>query len=113
MFNHKIDFITILIILFITMQQVYLDDLVEGETYYIQTVTGKYKAVYDKYDSRYYCFKDIICLKKNMWGWSGFINIYEYMAYRVFKVNKHSIQAQMEQRALSKILTLVSGQDGL
>ena len=95
------------------MQQVYLDNLIEGETYYVQTITGKYKGVYEKYLSSYYCFKDITCLKSNMWGWSGYINIYEYMAYRVFKVNKPAIQAQMEQRALSKILTAVSGQEGL
>jgi len=95
------------------MQPVSLNDLQQGQSYYVQFMGRRFSVIYDRYDSQHFHFKDIISLNQGWPQWSGTIFIYDYMKYKIFQVNKHAIQAQMETRALSKILESVTGQSGL
>ncbi len=90
------------------MKQINLDDLVEGETYYIQVVNYKFKAVFDKYEKGKFHFKKIIRLNTPK-DWCGFIEIHEYMHYMIYEQEKIKIQSAMELRAIQQIMINVTG----
>ena len=90
------------------MQKTDLDDLVEGETYYIQTQNYKFKAVYDKYEKGKFHFKKIIRLNTPK-NWIGYIGTHEYMYYTLYKSHKIKIQSAMEERAIEQIMINLTG----
>ena len=90
------------------MQKICLIDLIEGDTYYIQTRNYKFKAIYDRYEKNKFYFKKIIRLNTPK-DWCGYIDINEYMHYNVYESHKSKIQTAMETRAIQKILINVTG----
>ena len=69
------------------MKQINLDDLIEGETYYIQVVNYKFKAVFDRYSKQKFHFKKIIRLNTPK-DWCGFIEICinKWHLYKYFNI---------------------------
>jgi biotin-(acetyl-CoA carboxylase) ligase len=90
------------------MKPTNLNNIVEGETYYIQTQNYKFKAVYDRYDKGKFHFKKIIRLNTPK-DWIGYIGTYEYMYYTIYESHKSKIQTVMETRAVKKILMEITG----
>jgi len=90
------------------MKQFNLDNLVEGNTYYIQIQNYKFKAIYDGYSKQKFHFKKIIRLNTPK-DWCGFISNYEYMYYTIYASEKKQIQTAMETRAIQKILMNITG----
>jgi hypothetical protein len=90
------------------MKQINLDDLVEGNTYYIQVRDYNFKAVYDRYDKNKFYFKQIIRLNTPK-DWIGHIDVYEYMHYNIYELEKTKIQKAMETRAINTILMNITG----
>jgi len=90
------------------MKAINLDDLVEGNTYYIQVRNYKFKAVYDRYEKGKFLFKKIIRLNTPK-DWIGYIDVYEYMYYNIYESQKTKIQSAMETRAIKTILIDITG----
>jgi biotin-(acetyl-CoA carboxylase) ligase len=85
-----------------------LNNIVEGETYYIQTQNYKFKAVYDRYEKGKFHFKKIIRLNTPK-DWIGYIGTYEYMYYTIYESQKTKIQTAMETRAMNEIIINLIG----
>jgi biotin-(acetyl-CoA carboxylase) ligase len=85
-----------------------LNNIVEGETYYIQTQNYKFKAIYDKYEKGKFHFKKIIRLNTPK-DWCGYIQMHEYMYYTIYESHKTKIQMDMETRAINKIMVNITG----
>jgi biotin-(acetyl-CoA carboxylase) ligase len=85
-----------------------LNNIVEGETYYIQTQNYKFKAVYDRYEKGKFHFKKIIRLNTPK-DWIGYIGTYEYMYYTIYESQKTKIQIAMETRAINQIFINLIG----
>jgi hypothetical protein len=90
------------------MKLIYLDDMLEGETYYIQIQNYKFKAIYDKYEKGKFYFKKIIRLNTPK-DWCGYIGVYEYMYYTLYESQKTKIQATMEERTIQQIMINLTG----
>lgn len=90
------------------MKTIYLDNMIEGETYYIQTQNYKFKAVYDKYEKGKFHFKKIIRLNTPK-NWCGYIGFFEYMNYTVYESQKTKIQTAMESRSMNQIFINLIG----
>ena len=94
------------------MKLVRLDEIIEGNTYYIECnfrgVIIKYKAVFDYYNKNNFYFKKIIRINTPK-NWIGFIAIHEYMYHCIYTEEKMSIQTKMEQRAIDQILENITG----
>jgi len=90
------------------MKQTNLNNIVEGETYYIQTQNYKFKAVYDRYEKGKFHFKKIIRLNTPK-DWIGYIGTYEYMYYTIYESQKTKIQTAMESRAMNEIIINLIG----
>jgi hypothetical protein len=90
------------------MKEIYLDDMIQGETYYIQTQNYKFKAVYDRYEKGKFQFKKIIRLNTPK-DWCGYIGTYEYMYYTLYESQKTKIQAAMETRVMNEIFINLIG----
>lgn len=90
------------------MKSIYLDNMLEGETYYIQTRNYKFKAVYDKYEKGKFYFKKIIRLNTPK-NWIGYIAMHEYMYYTLYESQKTKIQSAMETRAMNQIFVNLIG----
>jgi len=90
------------------MKRVYLLDLIHGETYYIQTKHYKFKAVYDRFEKNRFYFKKIIRLNTPM-DFQGYIDIYQYMHFKLYEEEKTKIQTAMETRAIKLILMEITG----
>jgi biotin-(acetyl-CoA carboxylase) ligase len=85
-----------------------LNNIVEGETYYIHTQNYKFKAVYDRYEKGKFHFKKIIRLNTPK-DWIGYIGTYEYMYYTIYESQKTKIQTAMETRAMNEIIINLIG----
>ena len=90
------------------MKSINLDDMIERNTYYIQTQNYKFKAVYDKYEKGKFHFKKIIRLNTPK-DWCGYIAFHEYMYYTIYESHKTKIQTAMETRAIQQIMVNVTG----
>jgi hypothetical protein len=90
------------------MKPINLDDLIEGNTYYIQARNYKFKAIYDRCEKNKFYFKKIIRLNTPK-DWIGYIDVYEYMYYNIYESHKTKIQSAMETRAIKKILMDITG----
>ena len=90
------------------MKSTNLNNIVEGETYYIQTQNYKFKAVYDRYEKGKFYFKKIIRLNTPK-DWIGYIGTYEYMYYNIYESQKTKIQTAMETRAMNQIFINLIG----
>ena len=90
------------------MKKINLDDMLEGETYYIQTQNYKFKAVYNRYEKGKFHFKKIIRLNTPK-DWCGYIAFHEYMYYTLYESQKIKIQADMETRCIKTIIENLLG----
>jgi biotin-(acetyl-CoA carboxylase) ligase len=90
------------------MKLINLDDMLEGNTYYIQTHNYKFKAIYDKYEKGKFHFKKIIRLNTPK-DWCGYIEIHEYMYYTLYESQKTKIQTDMESRGINTIIENLLG----
>ena len=90
------------------MKEIYLDNMIQGETYYIQTQNYKFKAVYNIYEKGKFHFKKIIRLNTPK-DWIGYIGTYEYMYYTIYESQKTKIQTAMETRAINQIFINLIG----
>ena len=90
------------------MKPTNLNNIVEGETYYIQTQNYKFKAVYDRYEKGKFHFKKIIRLNTPK-DWIGYIAMHEYMYYTLYESQKTKIQTDMETRAMNQIFVNLIG----
>ena len=90
------------------MKEIYLDDMIQGETYYIRTQNYKFKAVYDRYEKSYFHFKNIIRLNTHL-DFTGRINIYEYFHFKIYEEQKTKIQSCMEDRSMNIIIEKLLG----
>lgn len=90
------------------MKPLTVNNLVEGNIYYIQYGNNKFKAVYDRYEKNKWYFKKIIRLNTPN-NWCGHIGADVAIYYNIYEYQKIKIQTAMETRAMNQIFINLIG----
>jgi hypothetical protein len=90
------------------MKPIAVDNLVQGDTYFIQYGNNKFKAVYDRYEKNKWYFKKIIRLN-TIHTWCGHIGTDVAFYYKIYEYQKIKIQTAMEARAMNQIFINLIG----